>query len=187
MNAVGTGTASMVINQITVAFLFKDGNYGDVVSEVGRIQYSDSPWAAGDLSVIDATAATWSGPGSVTNVSQGLQCCAGMWQIDNPFGATPVKFLEFTALHVGGAQAPYTSANSDYSFVSLNATATPEPSTWGMLGLGLCAITPRAASSGTASDPTYAPERGPTPPHSPLRTLPRRTRRNPLIHSWQCK
>ncbi len=132
-----------VIDQITLAFLFKDGNFGDTVSEVARIQLSVGGFVAGDLSVITPTTANWSGPGggTVTNISDGDQNNAGVWRIDNPFGNLAVGGLEMRALLVGGQ--PAGAANSDFSFVSMDTTAVPEPASLALLAsgvLGLCAL-----------------------------------------------
>jgi hypothetical protein len=131
-----------IISQITLGFLFQAGNYGDVVSEVASVQYSDTPnWAADYLSAQTATQANWSGPGTVTNLSPGVQPDAGVWRINNPFGNQAVSFLEFTPVQVGGPKAPTDNRNSDFAFMSLSGTtATPEPSTWSMLGLSLTGL-----------------------------------------------
>lgn len=129
-----------VIDQITLAFLFKDGNFGDTVSEVARIQLSVGGFVAGDLSVTTPTTATWSGPGggTVTNISAGDQNNAGVWRIDNPFGNLAVGGLEMYALQVGGQ--PASSANSDFSFVSMDTTAVPEPASLAVLASGLLGL-----------------------------------------------
>ncbi len=134
-------TTPQTLDQITLAFMYPAGVYGDSVSEVARVQLATGGFVAGDLSVIDATHATWSGPGggAVINVSPAVSNSAGVWEVQNPFGDTPVTGLSMYALQVGGQ--PASAANSDFSFVSLAGTDVPEPASLalllsGVLGLG---------------------------------------------------
>lgn len=126
------------LDDITVAFLFKDGNFGDTVSEVARLTISASPFIAGDLSVITPTLATWSGPGGgpVVNVSAGDESGAGVWTILDPFGNMQVTSITLTALQVG-SPPPSGAANSDFAFNQLNSSPVPEPVSAGLLGAAL--------------------------------------------------
>lgn len=126
------------LDSITLAFLFKDGNFGDGVSEVARLRISTSPFIAGDLSVITPTTATWSGLGGgpVVNVSPGDESGAGVWTILDPFGNMQVSSITMTALLVG-SPPPSGSANSDFAFNQLNSTPVPEPVSAGLLGAAL--------------------------------------------------
>lgn len=84
-------TVANHIDYIDVGFLFTEGNYGDVVSEIARIVASVSPWIAGDLTATSALAGTWASStpgGTASNISPGndLGTNAGVWRILNPFG-----------------------------------------------------------------------------------------------------
>lgn len=126
------------LDSISLAFLFSSGNFGDTVGETARLS---TPSASGDLAVLTATTASWSGPGgSVLNVSPGNSGGAGLWTILDPFGAIAVTSLTLRALQVGAG--PAGSANSDFSFSRLEASAPPpvaiaEPLSAVLLGAGL--------------------------------------------------
>ena len=67
-----------VLSEIVLAFLFKNGDCGDGVSEVARLRISATSFLAGDLSVITLTSATRSGVGgAVTNLSPGQELSLG--------------------------------------------------------------------------------------------------------------
>lgn len=130
------------LDELTLAFLFKDGNFGDTVSEVARIQLAVDGFVAGDLSVITNTTATWSGAGGgpVTNLSPGNESGAGVWKIANPFGNMAVTSFSMYALLVGGPNATPSSANSDFSFVSMKTSDVPVPASLMLLGTGVLGL-----------------------------------------------
>lgn len=137
-----TFAAPVILSEIVLGHLFAVGNYGDQVSEVARIEVlgAADTFVAGDLGVVTATTATWSGSdGAVTNLSPGLQGSGGLWAIADPFGTLAVEAIRFYPITVGSAKKAH---NSDFSFVSLSGaaapgTAVPEPGTAALLGLGL--------------------------------------------------
>lgn len=136
--------APVVLSELVLGHLFADGNRGDQVSEVARVQVLDLPdaFVAGDLSVVSGTTATWSGPGgSVSNLSPGLNGHGGVWAVANPFGDLAVQKLRLFPIQVSGVKAG--AANSDFSFVSMAggmATVVPEPGTALLLGAGLVGL-----------------------------------------------
>jgi hypothetical protein len=140
-----------VLSDLVLGHLFKNGNFGDTVSEVARVEVLDTPgkFLAGDLSVITGTTATWSAAdgGAVTNLSPGLDDHGGLWSIANPFGNLAVKTLKLYAVQVGGKKD---ASNSDFSFGSLTGGVqpVPEPGTALLLGAGIIGL----AAAGRARD-----------------------------------
>ena len=56
----------------------------------------------------------------------------GIWQILNPFGSTAISSLVFQA-----ANTPTATDNSDYTIALVETSDVPEPTTLGLLGIGL--------------------------------------------------
>lgn len=132
----------MVLNQLVLGFLFKKGNFGDVVSEVARVRAitADGHSIAGNLAVLTGTTASWSGVGggAVTNLSPGTNAGNGVWAIADPFGDLAIRELRLSSVKVGCRDG---SVNSDFAFGSLTAsTPVPEPGTLALLGCGIVGL-----------------------------------------------
>ena len=132
------------IDQLTVAFLYPQGEFGDVTipGEMALI-FENGTTVPYTLMATSATTAVWTGAGTVLNISPAQDYSpgpvgAGMWQIINPFANDAVTSLRFRAnddLLVGG------SADSDFSLYSLTVSkAVPEPGALSLLGLGLLSL-----------------------------------------------
>jgi len=125
-----TFTKPFILSDLELGLLFKSGNHSDKVNEKAKIV---ADGVAYYLTVIDGYTADWTGSGSVTNLSPGLNGYNGLWQISNPFGNTPVSKLEFYAVKQGSGG----HADSDYGIYKVQGTAVPIPGTILLFGSGL--------------------------------------------------
>ena len=131
-------TTPSVIANLDLGLLFKAGEEDDLYNEIAKvIVYTSQGEIAYTLTVIDATTAAWSGPGTVTNVSPATYGNAAVWSISNPFGDAAVNGF---ALVGEGPDAPTDYRNNDYGFVGLNGRAVPEPGTLMLMGFGLLGL-----------------------------------------------
>jgi hypothetical protein len=122
-----------VFNQLTLGFLFDGPEFGDL-KEIAAVRINGT--TEYKLTAMGATSASWTGSGSVLNLSPATDAGAGVWSITNPFGDTAIKKLELYPLssNPGGNE-------SDFSLISLNTRNVPEGgSTLGLFGLALSAL-----------------------------------------------
>jgi hypothetical protein len=128
-----TFTGQQVFNQLTLGFLFDGPEFGDL-KEIAAVRINGT--TEYKLTAMGATSASWTGSGSVLNMSPATDAGAGVWSITNPFGDTAIKKLELYPLssNPGGNE-------SDFSLISLNTRNVPEGgSTLGLFGLALSAL-----------------------------------------------
>ncbi|CAD7780442.1 hypothetical protein DMNBHIDG_02354 [Candidatus Methanoperedenaceae archaeon GB37] len=125
-----TFTKPFILSDLELGLLFKSGNRSDTVNEKAKIV---ADGIAFYFEVTDSTTASWTGSGSVNNLSPGLNGYNGLWQISNPFGDTPVSKLEFYAVQQGQGGA----ADSDFGIYQVQGAVVPIPSTILLLGSGL--------------------------------------------------
>jgi len=130
-----------ILNALDIGVLYHCGNYGDKVNEKAKIVADGTAYY---LTVTDGYNASWTGSGSVTNLSYALgdpydndpyNDYNGLWQISNPFGNTPVSKLEFYAVKQPGAEC--NAHNSDFGIYQIQGTVVPIPPTILLLGSGL--------------------------------------------------
>lgn len=141
---VFTFTEPVAIDTLSVAFLYTDGNFGDVGDEVAKFVTSLGDFT---LTATTGTVGTWNGPsGAVTNVSIATQAGGGEWLIEATirnlqgiFGG-PITSMELRSGEPG-AQGKY----SDFSFVSTSfVREVPAPGSIALVGAaGLLTFTRR--------------------------------------------
>lgn len=117
---------AQVISNITLGLLFNGPEYGDNKEQASiTVTYFDNSTSTFKLVATDNATASWTGLGSVTNLSPAIQDLGGVWSLDNPFGDLAVKSFSLTSL----------KDKSDFTLYSV--TAVPEPESYAMLALGL--------------------------------------------------
>ncbi|NKB57510.1 MAG: PEP-CTERM sorting domain-containing protein [Alphaproteobacteria bacterium] len=154
--------ASVILSSLEVAALFPRGEKGENRNEqaVVKIFNGETLIDSFILEATDALAASWSGEGTVNNLSpardgkndgRGVKKGAGHWRIsgDNIFGAS------FDTLVLTGGQSNGFGKNgSDFGFVSLSGAAAPtnlqrtastvlsvpEPTSLALFSLGLVGL-----------------------------------------------
>ncbi|MCC6641356.1 MAG: PEP-CTERM sorting domain-containing protein [Deltaproteobacteria bacterium] len=130
---------AQTINSLDLGLLFAALEEDDLYNEQAMViaTLSDGSSVSYTLSVIDGTTASWSGPGTVTNVSPATFGNAAVWSLSSPFGAAAVVSLELVGY---GPALPETYRNNDYGLVSVTSTPVPEPGMMSLMGLGLAGL-----------------------------------------------
>jgi len=130
----------VIVSEITLGFLFLNGNEGDATDEIARIIFGfGEQLEYGDLIVTGPSSATWTGPGgTVLSISPAVDGSGGVFQIRDPFGGRAVSALQLAA--VVDALVPLDNSNRDYALVSISYSPVPEPGTALLAGLGLAGL-----------------------------------------------
>ena len=115
--------APTTLSSLTLGALFQPGQYGDTVFEKAMVTINGT--SSYYLQVTGNTTASWTGSGSVLNLSPALQPLGGAFIINNPFSVA-VNTLRFSAVSVGNE----TYKDSDFTVVSVQGCtkSVPEPS-----------------------------------------------------------
>ncbi len=134
----------VVVDTLQVAFLYTDGNFGDVGDESASFITNLGTF---NLTATTATTGTWTGPsGAVSNISIATNAGGGVWLIEATlrdlqglFGG-PITSLELKSA-IPGTQGKY----SDFSFVSTSFVRNvPTPGALACAGAaGLLTLTRR--------------------------------------------
>ena len=147
--SINGGAASFNIGSITLGFLFNGPEFNDV-NEIAVITVNGNPFTL--TATGDTTAILSGGPAGavVTNLSPATDTGAAVWLLSN-LNFINVQTLSFTAQAglpgPGGCGNPPSGSNctnqSDYALVQLD-TSVPEPTTLGLIGVGLLGLSAMA-------------------------------------------
>lgn len=142
-------TEAQTMTELNLGLLFVAHEQDDAYNEQAlvRVAFADGSSADYTLSVIDATTATWSGSGTVTNLSPATFGSAGVFSISNPFGNAAITGI--TLLPTGPA-LPADMRNNDYGFVGLSTRPVPEPGTIVLMSMGLAGLAMSGRKRGNA-------------------------------------
>jgi hypothetical protein len=139
-----TAASAFTVTSLTIGVLFDGPEFGDV-NEVAQIAITVMMGSETyTLTSTGATSATWSGSGTVTNLSPATDSGGAVWQIDGPFGNTNMTGISFTAL-TGTCGTGSCDNQSDFTLVQLvtgPAFVAPVPAPAAMLlfGMGLLGL-----------------------------------------------
>lgn len=119
-------TNARVVSNLTLGLLFDGPEYGDPHEQASiTVTYFDNTTNTFTFTATGTTTASWGGMGTWQNLSPASDGMGGVWSLENPFGATAVKYFAVTSLQ----------NQSDFTLYSV--TAVPEPESYAMLVLGL--------------------------------------------------
>ena len=125
------------ITKLVLANLYAAHEHDDAYNEQALIRVTFAGGGGADyvLSLTSATTATFTGPGTVTNLSPGLFTGGGAWKLTDPFGSAAVKTIQLLAI---GPPQPEDMRNNDYGFHSMySVVAIPEPGGLALVSAGL--------------------------------------------------
>ena len=122
-------TEAVAVSNLQLSFLYNQGEFGDDPAERAMISTNLGDFV---LAVTGPTSASWSGAGSVQNLSIATEAGGGHWSLsgDNIFGGA------VTELHLRSGNPGQSGRFGDFSFVSLEAGLVPTPGAMALLGLG---------------------------------------------------
>jgi hypothetical protein len=133
---LATFSQGLVVTGIQLGLLFDGPEFGDV-REAAKITATFAGGATQSyrLTAGNTGAFSWNGLGTVSLVnSPNTAANAGLWNLSNPFGASLVTSLTFTAVK-GFCGSGHCNNQSDYLLMSV--TAVPEPATIALMLAGL--------------------------------------------------
>jgi len=128
-----------VIAYFILGVLYPFGEFGDRVDETAKVN-DGMPTAVGKtqltLSGFDP-GASWVNLEIAQDGNPSLEGPrgGGVWQIINPFGATLISTIRFTAPDVDGV-----SGGSDFDYTIVNVATIPEPANIFLVGTGLLGL-----------------------------------------------
>ena len=131
------------VTSLVLGNLFVAGEHDDSENERALVRVVFAAGLSADyvLAVTGSVTASFSGSGTVSNLSPALFGSAGVFEITDPFGAAAVTSI---SLLPTGPVTPKDMRNNDYGFVSLRTEIVPEPGTIHLLSAGLVGLALRA-------------------------------------------